>query len=307
MTACTTLVAPTGATGFAYNLGSIGDVNGDGFGDVVVGGYDTPSRTGRALVFLGSATGITTTAATLSFGSGAEDSSSVFAVASAGDVNGDGFTDVIVGGDSRQIDRGRAWLYLGSARGVRDVPATVLTGRGDPEDLFGNAVAGVNDVNGDGFADVVVGARRYRNYTGEAYVYLGSASGLGTAPAPTLPSPGGADATFGSSVAGGGDVNGDGFADVTVGAITDSSSVGRAYLFPGGASGVATTPATTLTGLDGTSYFGASVARAGGTARGRIADTHGAAKRAKAARGDTCCRSKGTFGSSRRYVRRISH
>jgi hypothetical protein len=63
------------------------------------------------------------------------------------------------------------------------------------------------DVNGDGYADVVVGAFGENSETGRAYVYLGSATGLGTTPATTLTGPGGASGNFGESVASAGDVN----------------------------------------------------------------------------------------------------
>ena len=103
---------------------------------------------------------------------------------------------------------------------------------------------GAGDVNGDGFADIVVGADGYGGYTGRAYLYLGSATGLVT-PAAATPTGEAPDNYFGSSVAGAGDVNGDGYADVVAGANGYSADTGRAYVYAGnGAAGVPLVPRT---------------------------------------------------------------
>jgi hypothetical protein len=100
----------------------------------------------------------------------------------------------------------------------------------------------------------VVGANYASNNAGRAYVYLGGASSLATTPAATLIAPN-ANGQFGFAVASAGDVTGDGHADVLVGAYQWSSFTGRAYLYLGGTSGLATTPAATLNGPDGPSGF----------------------------------------------------
>ena len=110
---------------------------------------------------------------------------------------------------------------------------------------FGASVAGAGDVNGDGFADVIVGARFFDNgqtNEGAAFVYLGSAAGLATTPAWQAESDQAA-ANFGSSVAGAGDVNGDGYADVIVGANrfdNGESDEGAAFVYLGSAAGAST-------------------------------------------------------------------
>jgi len=129
-------------------------------------------------------------------------------VASAGDVNGDGYGDVIVGAYTHlnsSNSLGRAYVYYGSAGGLSTSPAWIAEAPA-PNLGFGYSVAGAGDVNGDGYDDVVIG--RYHNslYQGQAWLYLGSPSGLGTSAAWTvLDTPG-----YGAIVASAGDVNGDG-------------------------------------------------------------------------------------------------
>ena len=112
---------------------------------------------------------------------------------------------------------------------------------------FGGSVATAGDVNGDGYADVVIGAIGYNGTYGRTYVYLGGGGALGLATtAPTTLTVDWWDGSQGSSVATAGDVNGDGYADVVIGAQGYSMGNGRAQLYLGGASGLVTTAATTL-------------------------------------------------------------
>ena len=79
-------------------------------------------------------------------------------------MNGDGFSDVIVGAylyDNGQTDEGRAFVYLGSAAGL--APTAAWTAEAIRPALFGFSVATAGDVNGDGFSDVIVGAYFYDN------------------------------------------------------------------------------------------------------------------------------------------------
>ena len=97
-------------------------------------------------------------------------------------------------------------------------------------------------MNGDGYADVVVGAMGTNSNVGAAYVYLGGPGGLSTNATPSLAGPGGANGFFGCSVSGAGDVSGDGYADIVVGAFEVSSGTGAAYVYLGGGSGLSTSP-----------------------------------------------------------------
>src|SRR5262249_46201564 len=146
-------------------------------------------------------------------------------VAGAGDVNGDGFADVIVGAPfyttGQAFQEGAAFVFLGSASGIvhngnfADADSQLLWDLVGVQ--LGASVAGAGDVDGDGYADVIVGAP----VADTAFVFHGSANGIVQNGNPTN-----ADAQlesdqvgdFGRGVAGAGDVNGDGFADVIVGA-----------------------------------------------------------------------------------------
>ncbi len=193
-----------------------------------------------------------------------------YSVSTAGDVNGDGYSDVIVGApayDKGEAEEGRAFVYLGSASGLASAPAWAAEGN-LASGYFGWSVAAAGDVNGDGYHDVIVGAYGTSNgeYSeGRASVYLGSPSGLATTPAWTV-EPNVAGMNFGFSVAGAGDVNGDGYDDVIVGATGYSNgqtSEGGAYVYHGGPSGPSTTPTRILEANRAGSYFGSAVAGAG--------------------------------------------
>jgi hypothetical protein len=186
-----------------------------------------------------------------------------YSVASAGDVNGDGYADAIVGAFGHDSRRGRAYVYHGSPSGLVDTPALTLTGE-HYDDYFGSSFASAGDVNGDGYADAIVGADGYIDVIrqGRAYVYHGSGVGLEATPALILTGENYGD-RFGRSVASAGDVNGDGYADVIVGALGHDSDHGRVCVYHGSPSGLVATPALTLTGENEYDYFGGSVASAG--------------------------------------------
>ena len=204
-------------------MGTAGDVNGDGYSDVIVGAslYDNgETDEGRVFVYHGSSTGLSTAAAWTAE-SDQVDAYFGDSVGTAGDVNGDGYSDVIVGAggyDNGETDEGRVFVYHGSSAGLSATPA--WTAESDQANAyFGCSVGTAGDVNGDGYSDVIVGASGYDNGEmdeGRAFVYHGSSMGLSTAAAWTAES----DqrfANFGISVGTAGDVNGDGYSDIIVG------------------------------------------------------------------------------------------
>jgi len=257
---------------FGASVASAGDVNGDGYSDLLVGAFAEDAGSineGRAHLYLGSPSGPSPTA---SWSAESDQDGAQFgiAVACGGDVNGDGYSDVLVGSshhDSGQIDEGRAFLYAGAPDGLASVAA--WTTEGDQAfSAHGETVASAGDVNGDGHGDVLVAAPFFDNgqsMEGRVQLFLGSASGLALAPAWTFEGDQ-SIAEFGCSVASAGDVNGDGYGDVVIGArgiSNPGTQEGRAYVFLGSPAGLASVPAWTAESNRVGSSFGNSVDGAG--------------------------------------------
>jgi hypothetical protein len=233
-------------------LSGAGDVNGDGYDDVIAGavGYDgTYVDEGKAYLFLGSPAGLSGTPAWSATG-GQTGASFGSCARGAGDVNGDGYDDVIIGAwlyDTNLTDAGKAFLYLGGPAGLSPTPAWTNGGEATGA-VFGYFVNAAGDLDHDGYADIVVGSRRFSgngiNKEGKVYVYHGSPAGPSLA-ADWTKAGGQAKGEFGAAVGSAGDVNGDGYDDLMVGAFRQShpdSAEGRAYVFLGGPGGLATTP-----------------------------------------------------------------
>jgi len=256
---------------FGFSVATAGDVNGDGYSDVIVGAYlydNGELDEGRAFAYLGSASGLATSPAWTAESNQLD--ARVSSVASAGDVNGDGYSDVIIGHtayDNGQTNEGRAAAYLGSATGLATSPAWTAESDQASAD-FGLSVSSAGDVNGDGYSDVIVGAYTYDNGQtdeGGAFVYLGSGAGLSTSPAWTAESDQ-AVSSFGITVSSAGDVNGDGYSDVIVGAYgydNGQTDEGRAFVYHGSASGLATGAAWTAESNQFDARFGFSLSTAG--------------------------------------------
>ena len=254
-----TFTYATGGTFWPSAVAGAGDVNGDGYDDVIVGNRSFTqgglTRCGRALVFLGSPTGLSTAAAWTVIGTHAQENLG-FTVASAGDVNDDGYGDVLVGNSNQ------ARLYRGSASGLALTPAWTAQMRPILGDYYSyGEVASAGDIDADGYLDVIVGSPAFANGSDEGRValYRGTATGLSTTALWTVES-GRPGARFGSSVAGAGDVDADGYGDLIVG---DGSFRGRASVYLGSPSGPSQTPAWFIDGATSSSEFGRSVRGAG--------------------------------------------
>ena len=209
---------------FGFALDEAGDVNADGYDDVVIGEWGYSSNTGRAYVFHGSASGLSTSPTT-TFTGAASSARHGYAVGGAGDVDADGYDDVIVGA----FARGTAYVYRGSATGVSTSAASTLSGGG----ILGFSVGGVGDLDGDGYDDVAAGDHEYDSLRGRAQVFLGEASGVGTT---AVASPQGTTVDgdyFGFVVASAGDVDADGLDDMLIAAPLWGGGTGKAYLYNG--------------------------------------------------------------------------
>ena len=151
---------------FGSALDITGDVNGDGFDDLLVGADNLDAEAdseGRAYLFLGSSAGVDPNPVWSADPTDLEGASFGEAVALA-DFDGDGYCDVIVGAswvDDEAQNEGRAYLYSGGPGGPAQQPCALC----DPTDVeasrFGISTAGVGDINGDGGADVAIGAYRW--------------------------------------------------------------------------------------------------------------------------------------------------
>jgi len=219
---------------FGGSVASAGDVNGDGFADVIVGAKGADGggvNRGQAYIYYGGASMNNT--ADVTFTGAANSDWLGFSVAPAGDVNGDGYADVIVGALYASTNNGQAYIYYGGAS-MNNTADVTFTGAAD-NDSFGFSVAPAGDVNGDGYNDVIVGAKDASSTNGQAYIYYGGASMNNTADV-TFTGVAAAD-DFGIDVASAGDVNGDGYNDVIVGAyLAGVGDIGEAYIYYGGVS-----------------------------------------------------------------------
>lgn len=250
------------ATALGQSLSRAGDINNDGHEDLIFGAHSHDA--GAAWIFLG--------AEMLNTTPDIELAGEVFgdyfgrSVSGAGDVNGDGYDDVMVGAplnDYGGIDAGRAYIYFGGPK-MGNEPNITLTGLA-AGDNFGSDVADAGDVNGDGYADVLVSSPNNDTggyNSGSVSVFFGGPQ-MDDAPDLVLTGASQRD-NFGSSISGAGDLNRDGYDDVIIGAEKNDSGgtdSGSAYLFYGGAR-MDNSSDLNFTGEAKDDWFGAAVSDA---------------------------------------------
>ncbi len=240
---------------FGISVSDAGDVNGDGYSDLIVGAYGYSSNTGRAYIYFGGLTMdnvadvVLTGPSVVSFG---------YSVSSAGDVNGDGYGDVIVSGHTFSSNTGRAYIYYGGLN-MDNIADKTLQGAVSGG-FFGFSLSKAGDYNGDGFSDVIVGAYAVSSFQGRAYLFFGGAN-MDTLADITFAGESSSN-LFGQIVSDAGDLNGDGYSDMLISAPSYLTSVGRVYVYYG--SGLPDNVADlVLTGESTGNNFGRGISSAG--------------------------------------------
>jgi hypothetical protein len=268
-TADVTMTGETAGDVFGHAVSGAGDVNSDGFADVVVGAHFNDaggSAAGRAYIYFGGAS-MNNSADVIINGAAANDNHG-WSVSSAGDVNGDGYSDIIIGvtgDDYNGTNAGKAVIYFGG-QSMNNVADVSLYGGSFPSDFCGHSVSTAGDVNGDGYDDVIVGSIYNDDAgtnAGSAYLYFGGSTMNGGSDLYFTGEA--ASDEFGSSVSSAGDINGDGISDVIIGAPRNDAggtNAGRTYIYFGGLSlnGIAD---VTMTGETDGDELGYSVSTAG--------------------------------------------
>ena len=286
------LFSVNGSDGFRLNgvsqgdhsgnsVSNAGDVNGDGFDDLIIGAFGAPNGNfyGSSYVVFGKATKFDA-----QFELSSLDGSNGFRldgasgeqagiVSNAGDVNGDGFDDVIVGAgnaDPNGYYSGSSFVVFGKASGFdAHTELSSLDGSNgfrldgaEAYDSLGSSVSSAGDVNGDGFDDVILNAPGIDPSLGQgsSFVVFGKSSGF--AATMDISSIDGSNGFYFTgeevinSVSSAGDMNGDGFDDVIIGAaLADNAGYmsGSSYVVFGKASGLGA--AVDLSQLDGSNGF----------------------------------------------------
>ncbi len=229
-----TLISPNQETGgfFGISVGSMPDLDADGVDDVIVGasvenGGNTDA--GRAYIYSGRTGLLIRAHNSPNPGFGGRFGT---AVAGLPDINGDGYGDYIVGATDENGEAGRAYVYSGFS-------GTLIRTHNSPNSAnfghFGDAVAGIADLTGDGRGDYIIGAPDENSQRGNVYVYSGSTGNLWRTHTSPNAEIGG---KFGFSVAGVPDDNADGRGDYVIGAPYEGpgaspSGAGRAYVYSG--------------------------------------------------------------------------
>ena len=264
---------PGSSTGFAG--AAAGDVNGDGYADVLVGAHQQKNAIGsresrgRVYLYLGGPDGLPQKPIWTPSGEGIG-SNYGYTLHGIGDVNGDGYDDIAVGSwgyEADNINSGRVYVYYGGKQGPSSVADWALTGAQSGQ-LMGNSVFGAGDVNGDGYDDLLVSANSTSHpeeLVGMVFVFYGGPAGLGRLPAWTF-EPDQPHFFLGHSVATAGDLNGDGFADIVVSAFNgnqNSPGEGVAFVFHGAPKGLSKRPDWTFHGGQTHGGYGATVRCAG--------------------------------------------
>lgn len=217
---------------YGYGIGVAGDVYGDGYDDLLAGAkyLDQPAgrAAGKVYLYRGSAHG-PSPSPDWTWGGDRADANAGVRVAAAGDVNGDGYADVLITAPGADGRRGDCFVFLGSPKGLADKPDWTVSGAALGLEFFGEGACPVGDIDGDGYDDVAIGGRDAHGL-GHVLIYRGGPRGLDAEPSWEIDGESGGD-RFGWWLAPAGDLDGDGLADLVISA--DSHGAGRVYVVYG--------------------------------------------------------------------------
>jgi flavodoxin len=258
----------TAEMGGAVN--SAGDVNGDGFQDIIVSAdryTNGQSLEGRVFIYYGSPSGVSISA-DWTFESDVANALFGRVASYAGDLNSDGYDDIVIGARGWNNSKGKVYVFYGSSTGLDSSPDWVFEGENN-DDRLGAGAASAGDINDDGYDDLIVGAWGFDDdccsdsLEGKLYVFLGSDTGLESSPDWTYI--GTTNSALGSVVASA-DVNGDGYSDIIAAAslYTNGSYLeGQVVAFYGSSIGLDSSPDWAYESNFAGAKLGTSVARAG--------------------------------------------
>jgi hypothetical protein len=217
---------------YGYGVGAAGDVNGDGIGDLLAGAkYNDQAYhdAGKAYLYLGVKGAMPAAKAAWTYQGRRADANASVRVATAGDVNGDGYSDVLVTAPGVDGKLGELYLFCGGAKGLDARPRQMIEGAKRGLEFFGQGACPAGDVDGDGYDDVAVHGRDAQG-RGQVLLYRGGPRGLDAQPAWQISGEGMGD-RFGWWLAPAGDLDGDGLADLSISA--ESQGAGKVYVVYG--------------------------------------------------------------------------
>ncbi len=258
--------------GSGVSVSNAGDVNGDGLDDLIVGAYKADSTAGKSYVIFGKKDSVTIDLSAIASGTGgfvingeSEVNWSGFSVSTAGDVNGDGLDDLIVGAFLANT----SYVIFGKIDNTAIYLSAIASGTGGfvingemRNDWNGQSVSTAGDVNGDGLDDLIVGANGAKSGTGKSYVIFGKKDSTTIDLSAIASGTGGfvingenTNDWSGVSVSSAGDINGDGLDDLIIGAQyatpSGKSNAGKSYVVFGKTDSTAINLSTIASGTGG--------------------------------------------------------